>query len=59
MFGAADGFFGEERGVHGLASEGSFGRGNGKVASLELREGVEGRIFVEFGANFEDSGRCQ
>ena len=57
MFGAADGFFGEERGVHGLASESGFGRGDGEVASIERRSGVEGGVLVELGASLEDSGR--
>lgn len=56
MFGAADGFFGEERGVHVLAIESASVRRSGKVASFHYEESVEGGVFVEFATNSEDSG---
>ena len=55
MFGAPDGFLREERRVHGFASESGFRRGNGEVASSKSRVVVEGKMFVKFGANLEDS----
>lgn len=59
MFGAADGLFGEERGVHVLAIESASVRRGGRVASFQYGESVEGGVFVEFATNSEDSGWCK
>ena len=57
VFGAADGFFGEEWGVHALASKSGFGRGDGKVGVVYRGSGVERDIFVKARANPVDPGR--
>ena len=56
VLGAADSFFGEEWGVHILASKSGFGRGDGKVGIVYGRSFVEWDIFVKMGANLEDPG---
>ena len=55
MFRAAEGFFGEERGVHALASKSAFARRHAGVGSFQRGDVVEGGIFVKLGAGFEDS----
>lgn len=45
--------------MHFLASKSVFGRGDGEVASLESGVGVMRGVFIEFGANLEDSCQCK
>ena len=56
VFRAADGFFGEERGVHALASKSAFARRHGGVGSFYRRGVVEVTVFVKLSADLEDSG---
>ena len=57
VFGAADGFFGEEWGMHALASKSSFSRGNGKVGVVYRGSGVKWDVFLKMRANPVDPSR--